>query len=517
MLWALTLALSWPIVVLREVDFVPALLSPGGMSGSRLPQSPAIIAVWISSVTSIVLTGLLLLDWLFLAYSAAATEDEAARLRRFEARVIWPVFCGAVIGGCVAAYQSIVDISFLNHTLFESVGRSVGTMRDANAFGAVAALWLPVAAAMVVTTLKRRSMAVLWSATFLVLGVAVWGSGSRTALLAAVTGVAVLIAHARWSLSSRQLVVGTLGAVAACAVIAAAVPSTTWTRARGMVPSLSGENLRHAAYQLWSRDMYGTAAVQMIADHPLVGIGVGGFNYQYGEVLYRMSRTERPPDNAQNWYRQQIAELGLVGSIGWIAWLAMFLWMLVRDHDLNGRRVTAGAAKGAIFGLAAASLLGMPTQDAAPAITFVIIACWCMMLKGLRGSPRAPHAAGIARLEWVLMFTLLAAFLAGTVKAGRTDLRPPFRALRVDFPYKYGFLPDKSDATLLWTRAKAVEVVPADKRWLQVEIGAVAPDAASKPVRVEVWINRKLVIRVARRSNFPITRWIRMPSYGILS
>jgi hypothetical protein len=53
MLWALVLALSWPIVVLREVDFIPAMLSQSGILAlaARLPQSPSVIAAWIVSVT----------------------------------------------------------------------------------------------------------------------------------------------------------------------------------------------------------------------------------------------------------------------------------------------------------------------------------------------------------------------------------------------------------------------------------------------------------------------------------
>ena len=506
-LWALVLALSWPIVVLREVDFVPALLSSAGMPASRLPQSPAIIAVWISSVTSIALTGLLLLDWLFLVYSAD-------RLRSFESRVIWPLFAGAIPAAAVAVYQALADITFLNHTLFGSLGRAVGTMRDANAFGSAMALWVPVAAAMVVSTTGRRLMTVAWSAIFVILGIAVWASGSRTALLAAVIGLSVVIVHARRLFTARQVLAGVLGATIGCAAIVWLVPSTTWTRARAMVPSLSSELLQSVAYQLWSREMYGTAAVQMVAAHPLVGVGVGGFNYQYADVLYRMNRTERPPDNAQNWYRQQLAELGLIGSLGWIAWLAMFTWMLARCPDLDGRRVMAGAAKGAILGLAAASLLGMPTQDTAASITFVILACWCVKLKGSSAFAAPERAGRPARLEWAAILIVLGCFLGGTVYAARTELRPPVRALRIGFPYSYGFVPDKTDPTIRWTGARAVEVFPADKRWLKLEIGAVAPDAATKPVQVKVWINRTLILRVSRRSNFPITRWIRMPSYG---
>jgi hypothetical protein len=484
-LWALVLALSWPIVVLRELDFLPALLSPAGMLAANLPQSPGIIVVWIASVASIALTGLLLLDWLFHVYSAAdpAGDGTVPPFQTFERRVIWPLFAGAVVAAAVAAYQAIVDISFLNHTFFQGIGRTVGTMRDANA-------------------------------VFLVLGVAVWSTGSRTALLASFVGTFVVMAHAWRLFSIRQLLVGAIVSAAAGAAILGSVPSTSVARTRSMLPTLSGADLRAAAYQLWSRDMYGTAANQMIAEHPLVGVGVGGFNYQYADVLYRLNRTERPPDNAQNWYRQQLAELGFVGSLGWIAWLMTFIWMLVRCPDATGQHVMAGAAKGAILGLATASLLGMPTQDTAPSISLVVLACWCMMLKesSWLASPR--RTGWRARFEWAVILIVLAGYMAGTVQAARQEMRPPLRALRIGFPYRYGFVPDKSDPTIRWTGAKAVEVFSVKKRWLKVEIADVAPDAPSRPVQVSVRMNRKLIIDVTRRGSFPITRWIRMPAYG---
>ena len=50
-LWALVLALAWPVVLLREVDFVPAMLGQAGPRAT-LPQPAADIAVWIAAVTS---------------------------------------------------------------------------------------------------------------------------------------------------------------------------------------------------------------------------------------------------------------------------------------------------------------------------------------------------------------------------------------------------------------------------------------------------------------------------------
>jgi hypothetical protein len=375
-------------------------------------------------------------------------------------------------------------------------------------------MWLPVAAAMALTHTGRRYMTTVWLSIFLLLGIAVWSTGSRTALLASLVGTFILAVHAWRLFSIRQLLIGGVASVAVCAAVLGFVPSTTVARARSMVPTLSGADLRAAAYQLWSRDMYGTAALQMIAEHPLVGVGVGGFNYQHGEVLYRLNRTERPPDNAQNWYREQLAELGLVGSLGWIAWLIMFIWMLVRCPDASGQHVMAGAVKGAILGLAAASMLGIPTQDTAPSITLVVLACWCIMLKESSWLASRRRSKWRGRLEWALVLIVLAAYMGGTVQAAREALRPPLRALRIGFPYRYGFLPDKTDPTIRWTRAKAVDVFSVEKRWLKVEIGEVAPDAPARPVQVNVHLNRKSIIQVTRRGNFPIIRWIKMPAYG---
>jgi O-antigen ligase len=503
-LWALTLALSWPIVALRELDFVPALLTPSAMPETMLPQLPGVTVIWIASVASIALTGLLLFDWLFLAYPTD-------KLERFESHVIWPLFATAACAAAVALYQALVDIRFLNPTLFANIGRAVGTMTDANAFGAIVALWCPVAAAMLASPGGRSYTSLAWSAVLLAMGVAVWASGSRTALLATLVGLAVVVVHARRSLTTRKVLTGVLAGLLACAAVFWLVPSTTWTRARAMVPSLSWESLQSFGYQLWSRDLYGTASVQMIAEHPVVGVGVGGFNYLYGQVLYRMNHSVLPPDNAQNWFRQQLAELGVLGSLGWMVAVAIFSWALVRRPDGERNRVKAGAAKGGILGLAAASMLGMPTQDAAASISFVVVAYWCLILKDRRALAVPDDSGGPGRGEWAVILLVLGSFLGATVYTANTDLRPPIRALQTDTGFRYGFFRDKLDPTIRWTGAKAVEVFTADKRWLKLELGAVAPDAAEHPVQVRVSLNGSQILRVSRRSDFPIVRWIRMP------
>ena len=138
-----------------------------------------------------------------------------------------------------------------------------------------------------------------------------------------------------------------------------------------LLPDLSARTLGRAWNELWERNRYGTSAVRMIVEHPLVGVGLGGFHTQVADAAYLDAGAGLPSDNAQNWFRHQLAELGLLGSAGWLVFCGSFLWMLVRKVP-DDERWMAGAAKGSIVGLGMASLLGMPTQDVAVFFTFIV-------------------------------------------------------------------------------------------------------------------------------------------------
>ncbi len=100
---------------------------------------------------------------------------------------------------------------------------------------------------------------------------------------------------------------------------------------------------------LWERFGYGPAAIEMIKEHPIDGIGVGTFHalvIDYGRLVGYPSEEHLnilATDNAQSWFRHIIAEFGLIGSIPMLWWCVVFAMTLfsrpARRRSLLGRDV----------------------------------------------------------------------------------------------------------------------------------------------------------------------------------
>ena len=81
----------------------------------------------------------------------------------------------------------------------------------------------------------------------------------------------------------------------------------------GYLPFFGDRGIGESANELlWERFGYGPAAIQMVNEHPIDGVGVGTFHslsHDFGKIA---RSHHRQPDNAQNWFRHNIAELGIV-------------------------------------------------------------------------------------------------------------------------------------------------------------------------------------------------------------
>jgi hypothetical protein len=149
-------------------------------------------------------------------------------------------------------------------------------------------------------------------------------------------------------------------------------------------------------------------------------------------------------DNAQNWWRHHLAELGLAGSIPLLAWCWICGALMFSRHR-GGDRLSIGLLRGVLIGFAVASMFGMPGQSIAIVITFWSFAFWLWI-------ERTPEGEAPAPLEWPRKAVVAAAVLIA-VHAGVTtvdafgDLRPHNRAQRWDWYYRYGFHTNDRDGS----------------------------------------------------------------------
>ena len=511
-LWALTVALVWPVVALREADFYLMTLDIPRLSVTGPPGVPPLLAiVWTLNVTLVLGVGILWFDWLY------AVFDEAEH--RFRVIVLGALAASWMVTTSVAAYQMLVDVTFMNSGRFGFLQRASGLMFDANPFGVIAALGVPVVAAVAFQASWRgRGTALVAIITLAWVGL--WASGSRTALATGAIAT-MFVLYYWWDRAARArrarqwLIPAILVAVAlvlAPILLQQASAVGPWRRLVESLPGLSWA-------ELWNRNGYGLNAGQMIREFPGFGVGVGSFHH----LVLDYSRLPGgggsiPIDNAQNWYRHQLAEFGIMGSVGWILWTLSFAAFVLRAAPSPQTRSAAGAIKGALIAIALISMLGMPTQSIAVTLTFWTLAFWYAQLAG--GAPRSPlgrlgfpNDVGTSKAAWLAVWTVAALSVVGTAYSARHELRVPARAARFGWPYSYGWYGPETDANgeFRWAGRRAVAVIDATRPWMKLTVSVNHADIAKRPVDVRIWRDREVVLAATLRSTDPVTEYVAMP------
>lgn len=481
--WALTTAVLAPIAVLRRIDFHLDLLTRTRTPYESLAGLTFQDVAWLGHVALVIVIGILWFDHLL--------ARPADFIRRWLA---WPMAISASLMALVGLYQINVNLRYLNDTVFADLGRATATMFDANVAGIIAALWIGGWLVIAWQTPSRALRVVAALGSLLSWG-GVWASASRTAFAAALIitlGAVVSIMAVR--LTRRKLVLATL---VLAIVMGAATATVVWTApAAGPVARLHAlavslrQDPKTALRGLWDRDGYGEAANRMILRFPLFGVGLGAFP----ELLQEYAPAVFGGDNAQSWYRQQFVETGIVGSLGWMAFVCMFGWWVVsvpRTLPPEGWILRA-----MLFAFALISLLGVPGQDPAVALTFWTIAAWFLTVRGM---PETRPASGHA-IAWAATAIAVIASGAGTAVLARSRLRVPERIQRASNPiindYLYGVWWTEQDAggEFRWVKREAAVVVDATGRTLHVTVGTNFADLASRPVRAKVWVDGRLRI-----------------------
>jgi hypothetical protein len=504
--WGIIVSVSWPMVFMREADFRWWVLWSSSAANMSKGISPGEVNQHVSYLAVVHNLGILWIDALCRWYRS--NPD------RFRREVLYPLAVTATAGSLVAIYQGFVDLSFVNRGFWTYMLRAAGTHGDPNKLGAIAALWAVSGAVL------ARRFAPPWSTIAAVASVAigvaaVWTSGSRTGLGA--IGVSVVVAGFEVARALRHSGVGLkqmarpaagLALVAIALVVVLRGASTHTVVQRGVLhylPIVGDHSLAHTANEwLWERFGYGPAAIEMIKSHPIEGVGVGLFHtlvHDFG----RLRGYDLTPDNAQNWWRHMIAELGLIGVIPALWWCVVLLTLLFTRAP-SGDRVSIGMLRGVLIGFGVASTFGMPSQSAAVAITVWALVFWLLAERG--GDAPAPRIpAVLARHGAIIAGALIAVHFAATVVDARGELRPRHRAERFDWYYDYGFGelepdPGGNPVQRRWTLHEAVAVIPVKGQVLKLVAWIDHPDGDTNPPHVTVRADGRTVFdgRLTRSS-----------------
>src|SRR4029434_9498011 len=181
-------------------------------------------------------------------------------------------------------------------------------------------------------------------------------------------------------------------------------------------------------------------ATLMVRDYPLTGVGIGSFNWMAPDYWREIANDKLPFDNAQNWWRHQVAELGLIASLPilfWSVWMACLVW----TRRTNGEhRLETQTLRGLLIGIGAASLLGMPTQNPIVLLMFFYcIARFEILTRAERiptTEPRIPNPESrIPAMAWAAAFLIAISYAGAHLVLARGPLKPLERAAHTTRDY----------------------------------------------------------------------------------
>jgi hypothetical protein len=382
----------------------------------------------------------------------------------------------------VAIVQGTIAMSFLNAEPWIGLRRAAGTMLDANAYGAVAAVAGPLA--FVSLPLLRSRHLRVWQASALAINWAgAWMSGSRTALLCGVFGTLLLAYElVRSSARDENASRNTWSLLAGVAVVVLVLAIGA-----GAIGPLERMRTTSAPVQeLWTRGGYGSVATQMVRDYPLTGVGIGSFNWMAPDYWREIANDKLPFDNAQNWWRHQVAELGLVASLPMLFWSVCMAWLVVTRRAGAAHRLETQTLRGLLIGVGAASLVGMPTQN--PIVLLMFFYC-IARFEFLTRDERIPSPESrFPAIVWSAAFLIAIGYAGAHLVLARGALKPLERAARTNRDYIVGTYPSEplAQGQFRWTRRRATFALGAQTTHLMIRYHVEHPDVATHPVRLRI-------------------------------
>ena len=336
---------------------------------------------------------------------------------------------------------------------------------------------------------RRRA----WALGAAMLLIALWLTGSRTALVCVVVLMSVAIAATRRTWRERPL-----WPIAAAAILIAVAAGLVV----GFDPrAVAGRSLERS---FESRAAFLTTGLRMVISAPAFGVGIGRYIEESGRFMPSSIYWFFFRENAHNNFLQVGGELGLIG-------LAAFLWLLATGavrvvrgaRDNPGDRLLRGASAGlAVF--VSTWLTGHPLLTPEVAVPFWILAgATIARATGQRqeGRERLEARDGGTRPELSLTVSGPTMVVAAAVVLLTASIplraRSEERKLNV-LQSSFGFYEWESrpgrDRTR-WASPSAAFFVPADTREVLIPVRTMFFVRHPQPVRVSIAIDGRVFER----------------------
>ncbi len=418
---------------------------------------------------------------------------------RYEGLVALPLYVGAGVSGArllghgrargssrwFLDWLAVAALAIATEALLETLGlrpltsnvsRPGSLLGNASDEGAWAVLALgPLLAAAV------RVRGRLFTAGALGAALTVVCSASRGALLGALVTVLLLVLITR----SRQTRVAFGVAATALAIGAIALPTT-----RGRLIAGSGE----AAHTVTGRLLLWRETLQLLANHPLLGVGPSGYLNavpRYHTVAYeRQIGPQNPPDSPHNWLLQAAVAGGIPLLLMALALAALTLsrgWRALSQQEAGGEAAVLGGLLAGLSGYGVA-LMFTPTS---PGVTPLAALFGGALLAGLPAHAHADRAAAAwARVRGAARLTAVGAFVALTVvmacaAAAEVALRAAiddaasgrlpasqraFTLARELRPWDIGVIATAAHAYVTLSGYGIATAIPYARHWSQIEL-----------------------------------------------
>ncbi|MCP4567738.1 MAG: hypothetical protein GY841_09175 [FCB group bacterium] len=167
---------------------------------------------------------------------------------------------------------------------------------------------------------RNRLLKALFFVIIVMFLVSIIFSGSRGAFVALVATIIFLLYR------EKKLLIGLVVMAILSAPILYAVSDQYVDRIKSIGEYDSDESVG-IRFRLWS------AAIDMVADHPLFGVGTGNFPVAYGST-YRAKGSANLYWSPHNVFIQIVTELGLVGITIYLLFIAAIFWINMKSRRL---------------------------------------------------------------------------------------------------------------------------------------------------------------------------------------